>query len=452
MVIQRVLSLLMLVAVAAGCSESAPLTLPQPTQVSFRDVLYFATEAPDAATVAETGPLKQGRVRLVDAVSADISEPGLSVTIVGNVAEDYPLPDADSLRYFARGLSDAEQARVHERNRATILHFSHPSGSAYRALRVADEVAHELARAHDGLVWDEELRLLYSVAAWEQHRLLSPAEVPSILSQTVVHAYSNGEYLRAVSLGMSKLALPDLVVERTARANSSQMVSMLNGVAQYLIEGGRIDADGSMLLDAASLKVAAVRDELQRDWFDNATGRARIRLEPVPPEEGDADNALFALRFDGYEGPDEFARQDRAVSEFFGWSDSIKMLEHDDEVTAASAAARALLPEIRERFQRGLGLKEQLIVKAPFATPDGGAEWMWVEVTEWKDERIQGLLVNEPFDVPDLHSGQVTVVSMEDVFDYQWNKADGSHEGNTTGKIIEAMQGESRGRGASGSE
>ena len=42
-------------------------------------------------------------------------------------------------------------------------------------------------------------------------------------------------------------------------------------------------------------------------------------------------------------------------------------------------------------------------MKAPFATPNGDREWMWVEISSWKDDKIKGLLENEPLNIPSLH-------------------------------------------------
>lgn len=451
---RALVALLVLAAAIAGCSSSEPeppLTLPAPPHIGFHYVLYFEGDAPDMQAVAATAPIADGRMQLLESIATPPDSPGVSVVAIEDVARDHPMPGVEFLRFYARGLDEEEQARATQRSRALRLGFAHPRDVAYAALRNADELAHGLARAHGGLIWDEELRLLYSADAWEKARLSDPAAAPNVLAQTVVHSYQNDEYLRAVSLGMYKLGLPDLVVERTARANNTQLVHLLNAVAQYLVEGGTVGAGGAIALDAASIGTAAVRELLTHDSFDNATGKVRVRLQAVEPEEGDADNALYALRFDDYEGPDEFARQKQATSAFFGWSDSIRTVVHDDELEAVSAAARKRLPAIRDRFNEG-ALGDQVLVKAPFATSRGGVEWMWVEVSAWNGNDIQGLLANQPFDVPGLHAGEKVEVEMDDVFDYQWVKADGSVEGNTTGKVIEAMRGTTENRGAAPGE
>lgn len=88
----------------------------------------------------------------------------------------------------------------------------------------------------------------------------------------------------------------------------------------------------------------------------------------------------------------------------------------------------------------GPAARQYILVKAPFATRDGGNEWMWVEVAKWSGDTIEGLLKNEPVDVPGLRGGQMVKVSQAKVFDYVRHHPDGREEGNETTKIIMRMQ------------
>jgi uncharacterized protein YegJ (DUF2314 family) len=125
------------------------------------------------------------------------------------------------------------------------------------------------------------------------------------------------------------------------------------------------------------------------------------------------------------------------LSSLFGWEDSVTHIRHDKELKASSRRARAKLPSLRAAFNAGLAPGEFIQVKAPFETPDGGREWMWVEVTAWDGDTITGLLKNEPFNIPDLHGGQSVQVSQAEVFDYIRRFPDGTQEGNETSKLIE---------------
>ena len=96
--------------------------------------------------------------------------------------------------------------------------------------------------------------------------------------------------------------------------------------------------------------------------------------------------------------------------------------------------------ELKKAFNAGLAPGEYIEVKAPFATPDGNNEWMWVEITVWNGDTIKGLLKNEPYEIPTLHGGQIVEVKQQDIFDYIRRYADGKEEGNQTSAIILKMQ------------
>lgn len=75
-------------------------------------------------------------------------------------------------------------------------------------------------------------------------------------------------------------------------------------------------------------------------------------------------------------------------------------------------------------------------VKAPFATPDGSKEWMWVEVVRWDGDTIHGVLNTDPSQIPGLAAGARVSVSSQDVFDYLLERGDAGQEGNETGAIM----------------
>ena len=77
--------------------------------------------------------------------------------------------------------------------------------------------------------------------------------------------------------------------------------------------------------------------------------------------------------------------------------------------------------------------KYQTIAK----TDGGGREWMWVEITKWKNESISGILQNDPSEIAKLKAGAIVKGQQKDVFDYILYKPDGTYEGNETGKILE---------------
>jgi uncharacterized protein YegJ (DUF2314 family) len=116
---------------------------------------------------------------------------------------------------------------------------------------------------------------------------------------------------------------------------------------------------------------------------------------------------------------------------------AFKSVLHTEPVLAASRRARdRLRAELKPRFIAGLSSGEQLMVKAPFMTPAGGREWMWVRVSRWQGPRIHGVLENDPVHVRDLKAGAHVDVLEEDVLDYLFFRGDGAREGNETGALM----------------
>jgi hypothetical protein len=67
---------------------------------------------------------------------------------------------------------------------------------------------------------------------------------------------------------------------------------------------------------------------------------------------------------------------------------------------------------------------------------------MWVEVVGWKPATIEGILMNDSHFDEKLREGRKVSVDLMDVYDYIHYKADGTQDGNETGKVI--SEGEQR--------
>jgi len=434
-----------LAATTAFAAEPPAASAAADDTVSFVYAVYFSgTPDPDPiARVQAHADVANGGVTWVDAVPDHATKAVLNATVVEDAQTTLPPPQGEDLDYFSRELSDAEAQALNNASRVLVLVFAHPANDALGALSRADRIAYDLARQIGGVLYDVELRRAVGAARWRSGRLEGDGRAaPSILEHTAIHAYRDTEWVRAVTVGMRKLGQPELAVDEVPATGSMQVAWIINGIGQRMIEGQQPDGEGWFDLDLRAIGHPDVRERVLASLLSNGTARGRFKLMPTPPEDGDADNRLLAIGFQGYAGPDLSARQNAAISAVFGWSDSVKAIEHDDELEAASQRARTKLPELRKTVQRGLAPGELVQVKLPFETPNGGKEWMWVEVLRWNGDTIEGVLSNEPFDVPDLHAGQRVKGSMADVFDYIYRRKDGQVEGNETSEIILRMQGE----------
>jgi len=384
---------------------------------------------------------KSATLKLVDAITKDPQEMVVHAHMQKNVQHEYAPPSMDSLQYFGYGITREQAQALQKSEEAFILEFAHPKQHVWKALRTANALVEDVARESGGLVWDEETREVFSPDAWHQKRLGSWTDgVPNIASQTVVHVYKKDEFVRAITLGMKKAGLPDVVVDEFPWSSEKQVGNLINLFCQALAEGAAIERPGRFDLNLRTIKLDEVREPQLKSLKTNATTVGYLSLKQGIWEDGDPHNGLIQLSFDRYAGNDMQAKQNRMLVCLFGWEDNVTAVRHNDELLEASRQARTKLPELRRAFSAGLQPGEFIQVKVPFQAPNGGNEWMWVEVTSWGNSKIKGLLENEPSYIPDLHGGQIVDVRENDIFDYIREYPDGRREGNTTGEILKKME------------
>jgi len=368
------------------------------------------------------------------------SEPNacVSAKFIRDVQENFVPQDLQSLSYFGHGLTDEQAQALQESTTALLLHFGHSKGQVWTGLQAAHKLTHAMAEATGGLIWDEETRETFTPAAWHEERIgVWTEKVPDVSKQTVIHAYRDGQLLRSITLGMGKFGLPDVVVNQFSQASSRNIGHTMNLFAQAMAEGQRPVRDGEFDLKLQSIENDKVREPQVEELYGKATGTARLGLHVGTHDEGDPHNRLIEITFERYEGNDNSSRQSAMLTDFFGSEDNIQYVKHSDAVLVASQRAKAKLSALRKDFTDGLKPGGNIQLKAPFETPEGREEWMWVEVTAWNaDGRIKGILNNDPFSIPDLQAGQIVHIKEGEVFDYIRTFPDGQQEGNETGELM----------------
>ncbi len=357
--------------------------------------------------------------------------------------EDFPTPDKAQLRFLARGVSEDDAAAMAETDRAFVLRVAYPKDAIWENLRAANGLAASFAEATNALIWDSTTRELFSPDSFRARRIETwPAGegAPDIRHQITIHAYKkeDGDFCRAVTLGMRKFALPDVAFEDFTWSDNRLAGNLINLACQHLAESAGFDSPADAELAVSKIQNTALRASLEAQIIGKGTGSAHVEILLGKWEEGDAANRLIEIGCRHYLGKNLQLRQARLFEDLFGSEDAIVNVSHDEEILAASERARAMLPALRRFVERGLPPGGHLLLKAPFARDDGGNEWMWVEVLGWKDENtVRGILRNDPFHIKGLHAGGEVEFAEDDVFDYLLRKPDGSTEGNETGKLIQ---------------
>lgn len=363
------------------------------------------------------------------------------IEIIENANETNPIVPAESLKYFAKGISEADYPHVYQKDRAIHVVLSYNPTTSIALYKSLILLLGNISGEVDGFIWDDESRLLYTTQYWIDNVLPAFQDVfPEIRQHISIHQYQQDDgSIRSITLGFRKFGLPDLVIQQSPRYLSHQNANILTLLGQYFLENPKMQFEGKMTIDINKLISNREKEVQNKSIIADGKGNGEILFEAAKIEQGDPQNRLFSIFYRSYSKKVQFENQASFYSQFYGSSDSVVGIKHEDELLVASSNEKEKFAGYYETFKTGLKPGESLLVKAPFLTKTSGNEWMWVEIVKWEKNIIEGILQNDPYEVPKLKAGSIVKVNQSDIFDYIYYKSDGSYEGNETGKIIEEM-------------
>jgi hypothetical protein len=362
-------------ASAAKAGSEEPIVPVGPIEITY--VLHFAP-APRGDVVTQGQDLVRTKFptfKVLQEPDEHVAGPAVFIAMLDlNPAEGFVPPSPEMLKYFGRGVSRDQAEAMQKSKVMAVVKFTYDAADAIVMARLANEVMSELATRSEGLIWDDETRELFTPAALVSERLV-PLDhgFPDVRSHIVIHAYKNGEYIRAITLGMRKFGLPDIVVNEFSWSLNDQMGNTINFFAQSLIEGAS-PTMGQYDFDVSKLKHGALRADYEKNLLNDARTVAQLTVVEADADDGDPENRLIELRFDRYPGKTVHEKHQQFASGFYGSVDTIAYVKHNQAIEAASARARLKLPALRTRFNAGLQPGETLLLKAPFETSSGANE------------------------------------------------------------------------------
>jgi len=376
---------------------------------------------------------------LVDDPSTDLSKPQIKIRVPADI-DSYSPPSIDSLKYLSKGIEENEFNIISNSKYAVIFDFYTNKENLIATMKNAYEILYILAKENNGYIWDDITRECFSVDYWNVVRLEDMKnDNLNIKKHIAMHYYKSGQYYREITLGMQKFGLPDILINDLTANDSNSLGNLINLTCQKLFENGKIDNEGKLKLDINEIKNKDFKNNLISSLNKNAKKKIEIDIVNGQKEEGDPENRLIEIYFKEKLGKNKQIEQNRVISELFGSEDKVISIEHDKRLLDASNKAKEKLPEIKKVFQNGLKPGEYILVKLPFLKQDGGNEWMWVEISEWKENKIIGILQNDPLYINGLKAGSKVEGNVKDIFDYIHYFKDGTSEGNETSKIIKEM-------------
>lgn len=373
------------------------------------------------------------------------TEPGdaspRSFYVLAPALESFAPPTETRLARSGKGLDEAQIRSAAASKGVLLLVWRLETDPKFEGLQKAYELAADLVRLHHGFVWDETSNEMFSPDSWKKLRLDTWSEgFPEASHQYKIDYYQDGSPNRALTFGLVKLGVPDLVFGDLPAAEAKPAAVVMNACAQLLAEGRVPDAEGVFDIDFHAIRNVSAREAALHGAPAGARLRAHVKLVPVQAQKDDPENRMLELHFEGYPGATEPERLTAMVDAVYGSSpdNPTETWDDDAEFLAVKSRVQARLPTFAADFQKGLPAGERISVKASFDTDDGRVEKMWLDVIRWKQGTITGRLDNDPSAIRSLRRGATVDVKESSVFDCVRWKKDGSREGGESIDIFKA--------------
>lgn len=401
-------------------------------EATYTVILPAGTDA-SAALAAAEDELKAAQVPVAEPGAKPariealvVAESGFSVTL---------------METFGVELAEADKAGLRAATDTLRIAFPGRWTAPMDAEHAAAALALSLATQNGGWIVDFWTGQTMTAVAFAAKR---PADGPAEVKRlTMVHEVAedgDGDGMFLDTAGLARFGLPELVIHNVPKTYATAICAVVNAAGQTLVENGGLATDGVLDVRWAALRTqpwpellpgvieAGGSGEIQlaARWAPVGDAPLGSKIELLLPGSGTAGARTYdAIRF---VEPSE--------------NGSLGHSPNDAELIAARDRARAKLKDLAPHFSGGVPELERLIVKAPFTTLDGQVEWMWVEVASWNGDKLAGTLLNDPFGTMAVRAGDHVTVRQDELFDYEWSRADGTTDGNETTAILLRREGE----------
>ncbi|MSQ03453.1 MAG: DUF2314 domain-containing protein [Myxococcales bacterium] len=321
--------------------------------------------------------------------------------IMGIGGVDFGIPDADFVEAYGVGVD--RPASLAASQEVVLAWFAGPREQSVETFAKAHAAFAAAARSTGGWVEDLDTQILFGAEAWAARDPRGSLQSWFVVDET--SAPDNAERLRLVTRGLRRYGDFELLMDEVP-------------------SGGEADAGWALDAVATALHpLAEVSDSLEVRT-ESAEGIAR--LEEATPGEDDPAAPLLRVRFEWA------AAKEAAPPPPDPPAPAPAPAAPPSTLAEARAAVAQALVALGPTWAGGLPRGDTLAVSTAFTTREGGKEYLWVEVTDWKGGELSGRLATEPAQVEGLRKGDEVNVRLEAIFDYVVKHADGRKEGNVT--------------------
>jgi uncharacterized protein YegJ (DUF2314 family) len=127
--------------------------------------------------------------------------------------------------------------------------------------------------------------------------------------------------------------------------------------------------------------------------------------------------------------------QDKPIS-----ANAEKLKKFEDAIAPYVKKARETLPEAKKKYLAGLPKDQTFFVTVKLYDSSKKFEQVFVRVTSWKCESIQGILASDLELIHGHSKGDKVNCNESEILDWTISKRDGTEEGNFVGKFLDTYQ------------
>ncbi|MBN1336951.1 MAG: DUF2314 domain-containing protein [Deltaproteobacteria bacterium] len=343
-------------------------------------------------------------------------------------AQEYGRPEAALVGDLPGDLGETGASVLASSEKVVVSGFSAPVDQALPVLRQAYAAFAALARETGGVVEEIATGRYFCADAFERHAGELAADPVDVTRLFVIETQEEDEGSHVLSTwGLRAVGLQELQVSEVPTAQLDDMEAVLNTLAQVAFEKGSLSSRTELSEAVVSLP-SARRRAVGIEGVATASWKA--------PRDDPGRSPVVEVSFEGRFDAPPLTPPMEATPE------PVALALEPEPVPATLAeakaeAARHLAGPVREAFAGGLPPGDTLYVKAPFEAGQGRIEYLWIAVTGWEGEVLEGTLRSEPAWAEGIAPGDRVEVPRIEVFDWLLRHADGTSEGNETERFLD---------------
>ena len=134
------------------------------------------------------------------------------------------------------------------------------------------------------------------------------------------------------------------------------------------------------------------------------------------------------------------AAQDNAPKDKPVAANAERIKKFEEAIAPYVKKARETLPEAKKKYLAGLPKGQTFYVTIKLYDAAKKYEQVFVRVTSWKGETVQGALESDLALIRDHVKGEKVTCRESEILDWTISKPDGTEEGNLVGKFLDTYQ------------